>query len=69
MEYKLWDLTSTLNNLMGGMKFDFDQRPIIIKDLFFTEIDLLTEDEHKESGLCMTSWIAQLKYLNYKSDY
>ena len=54
---------------MGDMKFDFDQRPIKIKDLFFNEIDLLTEDEHKESGLCMTSWIAQLKYFNYKSDY
>ena len=33
----------------------------IIKDLFFNEIDLLTEDKHKESGLYMISWIAQLK--------
>ena len=32
-----------------------------IKDLFFNEIDLLTEDKHKESGLYMISWIAQLK--------
>ena len=33
----------------------------IIKDLFFNEIDLLTEDKHKESGLYMIIWIAQLK--------
>ena len=34
---------------------------IIIKDLFFNEINLLTEDKHKESGLYMISSIAQLK--------
>ena len=33
----------------------------IIKDLFFNEINLLTEDEHKNSGLYMISSIAQLK--------
>ena len=33
----------------------------IIKDLFFNEIDLLTENKHKESGLYMISLIAQLK--------
>ena len=33
----------------------------IIKDLFFKEINFLTEDKHKESGLYMISWIAQLK--------
>ena len=35
--------------------------PIIIKDLFFNEIDSLTEDKHKESGLYMISLIAELK--------
>ena len=33
----------------------------IIKDVFFNEIDLLTQDKHKESGLYMISLIAQLK--------
>ena len=28
------------------------------KDLFFNEINLLTEDKHKEYGLYMISWIA-----------
>ena len=37
------------------------QNTHIIKDLFFNEINLLTEDKHKESGLYMISWIAQLK--------
>ena len=33
----------------------------IIKDLFFNEIDLLTEDTNKEMSLYMISLIAQLK--------
>ena len=33
----------------------------IIKDLFFNEINLLTEDITKETGLYMISLIAQLK--------
>ena len=33
----------------------------IIKDLFFNEINLLTEDINKETGLYMISLIAQLK--------
>ena len=33
----------------------------IIKDLFFNEIDLLTEDINKETSLYMISLIAQLK--------
>ena len=35
--------------------------PTIIKDLFFNEINLLTEDINKETGLYMISLIAQLK--------
>ena len=33
----------------------------IIKDLFFNEINLLTENINKETGLYMISLIAQLK--------
>ena len=33
----------------------------IIKDLFFNEIDLLTEDTNKETSLFMISLIVQLK--------
>ena len=33
----------------------------IIKDLFFNEMDLLTEDINKETSLYMISLIAQLK--------
>jgi len=33
----------------------------IIKDLFFNEINLLTEDINKETSLYMISLIAQLK--------
>ena len=33
----------------------------IIKDLFFDEINLLTEDINEETGLYMISSIAQLK--------
>ena len=33
----------------------------IIKDLFFNEINLLTADINKETGLYMISLIAQLK--------
>ena len=33
----------------------------IIKDLFFNEINLLTEDKNKETSLYMISLIAQLK--------
>ena len=34
---------------------------LIIKDLFFNEINLLTEDINKETRLYMISSIAQLK--------
>ena len=34
---------------------------VIIKDLFFNEIDLLTEDANEEMSLYMISLIAQLK--------
>ena len=35
--------------------------PFIIKDLVFNEIDLLTEDKRKDSGLYMISSKEQLK--------
>ena len=48
-------------DLTGAYLVPFNFIYHIIKDLFFNEIDLLTEDKHKDSGLYMISLIAQLK--------
>ena len=48
-------------DLTGAYLVPFNFIYHIIKDLFFNEIDLLTEDKHKDSCLYMISLIPQLK--------
>ena len=64
----LWGLTWLFSLSIGRKKLlprrskvKVIEIAFIIKDLFFNEINLLTEDINKETGLYMISLIAQLK--------